>query len=178
MPRRRVTRPDHAPSPSGHGSKLDALTTSVPRRNCADLRAALRRSEVVVGRIRVSIDPVLALDIEVRAANRPGQLRLLWRELERAKLGGDLHPFGELEPDRSPLRFVNRIRDVDREPVLVEHLGQSDVLDPEGCCLKRGRSDHHVALLFADAMHPLDGLRGLGGRFDREHEVVGQWWRR
>ena len=41
-----------------------------------------------------------------------------------------------------------------------------------------GGSDHDVALLFADAIHPLDGLRGLGGRFDREHEAVGQWWRR
>ena len=55
-----------------------------------------------------STGSVLALDHEVRAADRPGQLRLLPRELERAELGGDLHPFGELEPDRSLLRFVER----------------------------------------------------------------------
>src|SRR4051812_49166098 len=43
---------------------------------------------------------VLVLDDEVRAANGPGQLRLLPRELERGELVGNVHPVGELEPDR------------------------------------------------------------------------------
>src|SRR4029077_9654081 len=44
---------------------------------------------------------VFALDHEVRAADRAGQLRLLPCELElRGELLGDLHPVGELESDR------------------------------------------------------------------------------
>ena len=62
--------------------------------------------------------------------------------------------------------------DVDREPALVEHVGPSDVLDLEGRRLERGRSDDDVALLLEDAVHPVDGLLGLGGRFDREDVVV------
>ena len=74
--------------------------------------------------------------ITKRAADRPGEFRLLSRELERAELGGDLHPFGELEPDGSlRIRFVERVQDVDREPVLVEHVGPSDVFDLEARCL-------------------------------------------
>ena len=62
--------------------------------------------------------------------------------------------------------------DVDREPVLVEDVGPSDVLDLDGRRLERRRSDDDVALLLEDAVNPLDGLLGLGGGFDREYEVV------
>ena len=42
-------------------------------------------------------------------------------ELERAQLGGDVHPFGKLEPDGTlRIRSVERVQDVDREPALVE----------------------------------------------------------
>src|SRR5262245_41445805 len=45
---------------------------------------------------------VLVLDVEVRAPDRSGELRLLPRELEaRRELLGDLHPVGELEADRA-----------------------------------------------------------------------------
>src|SRR5258708_16074144 len=102
--------------------------------------------------MRGSTGSVLTLDHEVRAADRPGQLRLLPRELERAELGGDIHPFGELEPDGSLLRFVEWVQDVDREPLLVEHVGPSNVLDLEAPCLARGRRAHRVAVLFEDAL--------------------------
>jgi hypothetical protein len=72
-------------------------------------------------RIRRLTGSVLALDHEVRASDGPRQVRLLACELERAQLGGDVHPFGELESD-GPLRIrsVERVQDVDREPALVE----------------------------------------------------------
>src|SRR5205085_3305104 len=102
--------------------------------------------------IRGSTGSVRTFDHEVRAADRPGQLRLLPRELGRAELAGDLHAFGELEPDRSLLWFVELVQDVDREPALVEHVGPSDVLDLEGRRLERGRGDDDVALLLEDAV--------------------------
>src|SRR5438270_1175292 len=128
-------------------------------------------ASIVVDAVTHSMS-VLAFYHEVRAADRPGELRLLSCELERAELGGHLHPFGEFEPDRSLLRVVERVQDVDREPALVEHVGPPDVLDLEGRRLERGRCDGDVALRLEDAMHPVDGLLGLGGRFDREDVVV------
>src|SRR6266536_3772961 len=126
----------------------------------------------LIASARGATGSVLALDHEVRAADRPRQLRLLPRELERAELGGHFHPFGELEPDRSLLRLVDRVQDVDRKPALVEHVGPPDVLNLEGRRLEWGRSDDDVALLLEDPVHPFDGLLGLGGRFDREDVVV------
>jgi len=41
---------------------------------------------------------VLALDHEVRAADCPGKLRLLSRELERAELGGTSIPLESVYP--------------------------------------------------------------------------------
>src|SRR5207245_10777904 len=144
---------------------------------CAsDHRSAVRpgsgRSMAERRWIRGSTASILALYHEVRAADRPGELRLLSRELERAALGGHVYPFGEFEPDRSLLRFVELVQDVDREPALVEHVGPPDVLDLEGRRLERRRCDDDVALLLEDAVHPVDGLLGLGGRFDREDVVV------
>src|SRR5580693_2161768 len=60
-------------------------------------------------RLRRPLGSVLALDHEVRTSDGPCQLRLLARKLEGTQLRGDVHPFGELEPDR-PLR----IRPVER----------------------------------------------------------------
>src|SRR4051794_12769206 len=81
-------------------------------------RAAIR-AQRHVPRVLV-LGLVVAFDHEVRAADRPGQLRFLSRELEGAELGWDLHPFGELEPDRSLLGFVEQ--HVDRQSALVEHV--------------------------------------------------------
>src|SRR5256885_873585 len=60
--------------------------------------------ELIASRTPASWPSILALDHEVRAADRAGELRLLPRELERTELGGDVHPFGEFETDRSLLR--------------------------------------------------------------------------
>ena len=74
--------------------------------------------------------------------------------LNEPSSAGHLHPFGELEPDRSLLRFVERVQHVDREPALVEHVGPPDVLDLEGRRLEWGRSDDDVALLLEDRGAP------------------------
>src|SRR3981081_1422718 len=37
---------------------------------------------------------------------------------------------------------------------------------------RRGRGDNDVALVLEDAVQPVDGVLGLGGRFDREDVVV------
>ena len=116
---------------------------------------------------------VLALDHEIRTSDSPSQFRLLARELERTQLGGNVHPFGELEPDR-PLRIfsIERVQNVNREPALVEHVCPADVLDLERRCLERGRCNDDATLLFEDVMHQVDVLLGLGGRLNSEDVVV------
>src|SRR5467141_1077738 len=97
--------------------------------------------------IRGSTASILALYHEVRAADRPGELRLLSREVERAELGRHVHPFGEFESDRSLLRSVELVQDVDRQPALIEHVGPPDVLDMHGRRLERRRCDGDIAFL-------------------------------
>jgi inner membrane transporter RhtA len=69
---------------------------------------------------------VLALDDEVGAADHPGQLRLLPRELEaRREFLGHVHAVGQLEPDRSLGPGLEPVHDVDRQAGLVEHVGHA-----------------------------------------------------
>ena len=54
--------------------------------------------------------------------------------LNASELLGDVHPVGELEPDRPLAAVVERVHHVDRQAALVEDVGHPDVLD-----LERGR---------------------------------------
>src|SRR5258708_31280444 len=63
---------------------------------------------------------VLALDREVRPADRAGQLRLLRCELELlGELLRDVHPLGELEADSSPLGIVDVVHHIDGQAAVV-----------------------------------------------------------
>src|SRR5689334_4594040 len=121
---------------------------------------------------RRGTDSVLALDDEVGAADRAGELRLLPRELEAGQLVGDLHAVRELEPD-GPLAAVReRPEDVDRQARLVEDVGPADAVDLELRRLERRRADDDVALLLEDAGDVVDDVVRLVGRLGGEGVVV------
>src|SRR4051812_11036727 len=68
-----------------------------------------------------AVASVLALDHEVRTADRSRELGLLPRELELVgELVGDVHPVGELESDRPLPALGELVHHVNREPALVE----------------------------------------------------------
>src|SRR5689334_4829070 len=74
------------------------------------LAALTRRAATTAAASSVLRKLVVILEREVGTANGSGQLRLLSRELElRCELRGDLHPFGELEPDRPLRRIVDGV---------------------------------------------------------------------
>src|SRR5438105_792124 len=113
MYRRRRQHPDSSHRRIGPVQKPDAFAPEPGAPTTGPSRRTARHSRLTPGagsnRHGTTSDPssmgsVLTLDHEVRAADRPGQFRLLPCELERAELSGDLHAFGELEPDRSLLR--------------------------------------------------------------------------
>src|SRR6478735_4572994 len=99
---------------------------------------------------------VLALDDEVGAADRAGELRLLPRELEAGQLVRDVHAVRELEPDRTLAAVGERPEHVDRQPGLVEDVGPADAVDLELRRLERRRADDDVALLLEDAGDVVD----------------------
>src|SRR4051794_770545 len=81
---------------------------------------------------------VLTLDHEEGAADRAGELRLLPRELEAGcQFLGDLHPLGELEPDRALLPGRQAVHHVDRQSGVVEHVCHPESVDLEGRRLER-----------------------------------------
>src|SRR4030081_2055944 len=88
---------------------------------------------------------VLVLDDEVGAAYGSGQLRLLASELERGEFRGYFHPVGELEPDRPFPGVVDGVHHVDRQTVLVEDIGDPNVLDLERGRFERARGDDDAA---------------------------------
>src|SRR5580704_17544303 len=116
---------------------------------------------------------VLVLKREVGAANGPGQLRPLPRELEPGgELRGDFHPFGQLEPDRPLPGVVDGVHHVDRQAALVEDIGHPDVLDLEGRGLERAKRYDDVAFFPEDPVHPVYGRLGVARRFHREDVAV------
>src|SRR5262249_1957200 len=97
---------------------------------------------------------VLALDDEVRATDRAGELGPLANELEPVgTLLRDLHPVRELEADGSLPGVLERVEHVDGQARLVEHVGPADALDLEGRRLQRRGADDDVPLLPEDAVH-------------------------
>src|SRR6478736_1328600 len=115
---------------------------------------------------------VLALDDEVGAADRAGELRLLPRELEAGQLVRDVHAVRELEPDRALAAVGERPEDVDRQPGLVEDVGPAHAVDLELRRLERRRPDDDVALLLEDAGDVVDDVVRLVRRLGGEGVVV------
>ena len=86
--------------------------------------------------------------------------------------GGDLHPFGELEPGRPLLGVVDGVHHVDRQTALVGGMRHWDALDRERRSLERAGRDDDVAFFVEDPVHPVDGRVGVAGRLRREDVAV------
>ena len=77
-------------------------------------------------------------------------------------------PLSLLPEIRALPGVIEAVEHVDGQAALVEHVGPADVLDPDLGRLERARRDDDAALLLEDAMHPVDGRRGLGRRLHGE----------
>src|SRR5438046_1238237 len=98
----------------------------------------------------------------------PASFEFCFANLNRyASSAGTSIPSESLNPTARFLGVVDGVHHVDRQTVLVEDGGHSDVLDLESRGLEGARRDDDVAFFLVDPVHPLDGRLGVACRLER-----------